>query len=132
VPRPTRDPPVLAYPALDALEAHDWPGNVRELENCLQRALVLSTGASIEPEHLAIEDERSSLVEPDPDLSYEESKNRAVREFQRRYVERALRRAEGNVTRAAEECGMTRAALQRILKSVGVDRKRFVKGLVQE
>jgi len=126
VPRASREAPVLSYAALDALEAHDWPGNVRELENCLQRALVLSGGDAIEPGHLDLEDQPSFLPR-DPNLPYEESKAIAVREFQRRFVERALRRAEGNVTHAAEECGLTRAALQRIIKSVGVDRRRYVR-----
>ncbi|MCG2578862.1 sigma-54 dependent transcriptional regulator [Dechloromonas sp. XY25] len=34
------------------LAAYDWPGNVRELENVIQRALILSTGRVINPEHL--------------------------------------------------------------------------------
>ncbi|MEK6757154.1 MAG: sigma-54 dependent transcriptional regulator [Bacteroidota bacterium] len=38
--------------ALDMLTQYNWPGNVRELENVLQRAILLSPTASIEPEHL--------------------------------------------------------------------------------
>ena len=33
---------------------HDWPGNVRELENAIERAVVLSRGATIMPEHLPL------------------------------------------------------------------------------
>jgi len=47
--------PELSDEAIEKLEAYAWPGNVRELENVLQRALVLSGGAVIEPEHLMIE-----------------------------------------------------------------------------
>ncbi|HEX6736370.1 MAG TPA: sigma-54 dependent transcriptional regulator [Azonexus sp.] len=46
-------PGVALSPAAEAaLTAHDWPGNVRELEHVIQRALILSTGSLIGPEHL--------------------------------------------------------------------------------
>jgi two-component system NtrC family response regulator len=38
--------------ALEYMMQYNWPGNVRELENILQRAILLSSSASIEPEHL--------------------------------------------------------------------------------
>jgi DNA-binding NtrC family response regulator len=44
----------LAAEALEALERYNWPGNVRELENVLERAVVLSSGARIEAEELAL------------------------------------------------------------------------------
>jgi two-component system response regulator FlrC len=47
--------PELSDEAIEKLEAYAWPGNVRELENVLQRALVHSGGAVIEPDHLMIE-----------------------------------------------------------------------------
>ena len=43
---------VSLTPAAEALLlAHQWPGNVRELENVIQRALILSTGPNVGPEH---------------------------------------------------------------------------------
>lgn len=46
-------PGVALSPAAEVLlVAHPWPGNVRELENVIQRALILSTGPLIAPEHL--------------------------------------------------------------------------------
>jgi two-component system, NtrC family, response regulator AtoC len=44
----------LAPEALDCLQQHDWPGNVRELENVIERAVVLSSGDTIQPEDLAL------------------------------------------------------------------------------
>jgi len=38
--------------ALDLLMQYDWPGNIRELENVLQRAILLSPTATIDPDHL--------------------------------------------------------------------------------
>jgi len=39
--------------AMRALESYDWPGNVRELENVIERALILSTGSTLNVEDLA-------------------------------------------------------------------------------
>ena len=39
----------IARDVLDRLTAYDWPGNVRELENVLERAIILSTGNTIQP-----------------------------------------------------------------------------------
>jgi len=121
-------PPTPTPEALEELQRHSWPGNVRELENCMQRALVLARGGVIGTEHLGLHEEIpawAAAVEGDQSLSYEEGKQRAVQEFQRRYIERALREANGNISRAARVCGLTRAALQRIMKSLGFDRKHF-------
>jgi len=107
------DRPPLSAAALAALMRHGWPGNVRELENCMQRALVLCRGPEILPEHLGLPGDEAAP------LSYEEEKQRAVREFQRRYIDRALAASGGNISEAARTCGLTRAALQRILRSLG-------------
>jgi NtrC-family two-component system response regulator AlgB len=39
-------------PALDALARYDWPGNIRELRNAVERGVILTSAAWIEPEHL--------------------------------------------------------------------------------
>lgn len=46
--------PLLSPEACDILGSHSWPGNVRELENVMQRALVLSDGTVIAPEHIML------------------------------------------------------------------------------
>jgi DNA-binding NtrC family response regulator len=122
-------PPTLTPAALEDLQRWRWPGNVRELENCIQRALVLARSGVIGPEHLGLVEEApewasGAEVEDEP-RKYDEAKQRAVEAFQRRYIERALRDTGGNVSQAARVCGLTRAALQRIMKSLGLDRERF-------
>ncbi len=42
----------LSQGILDLLLAYPWPGNVRELENCIERAVVLSHGDALSPDHL--------------------------------------------------------------------------------
>jgi DNA-binding NtrC family response regulator len=42
----------FAQETLDVLLAHSWPGNVRELRNSIERAVLLSGGSTVLPEHL--------------------------------------------------------------------------------
>ncbi len=95
------------------LAAQAWPGNVRELENAVQRALILATGDSIEPEHLQF-----SIVLPAAPAS----------------APRAMEEASATPIAAAEQ-GVTRMKdLERqhileTLAAVGGSRKKAVERL---
>ncbi len=47
----------ISQEAWEKLYSHNWPGNLRELRNTVQRAVVLSVGDTIRPEHLLIDTE---------------------------------------------------------------------------
>ena len=130
--------PEISDAALRALQEHPWPGNVRELENVIQRAMIVCCGPRILPFHLGIGvgEEQASELEaagvsagaPGPDLSdtsYTDAKRDALERFQREFVQRALENSAGNVSRAAATCGMTRAALQKIMRQLKIDRTDF-------
>ena len=104
------EPPVISKQAMDALLRHDWPGNVRELENTLTRALVLTTGDVIRPEHLAPPGGRATVDELSP-----------LREVERGHVERVLHATQGNKTRAAEILEISRPRLNRLLQRHGLE-----------
>ena len=139
---PGAAPPRFSPEALDALRSHRWPGNVRELGNAVHRAMVVVTGDRIEPHHLGIgavgeRTPSAGVSEPVLETSgvgvgveddYGAAKAHAVEHFQREFVQRALERSGGNVSQAAERCGMTRAALQRIMRQLGVDRAGYLDG----
>ena len=57
--------------------------------------------------------------------AYADAKRLALEAFQREFVERALARSGGNVSRAAASCGLTRVALQKIMRQLDIDRTRF-------
>ncbi|MCA8980790.1 MAG: sigma 54-interacting transcriptional regulator, partial [Planctomycetes bacterium] len=119
--------PELTPAAADALRAHSWPGNVRELENAINRAVIVALGGRILPHHLGLEDRswKDRREARDDELQYAEGKQLAIERFQREFVQRALELTHGNISQAAERCGMTRAALQRILRQHGIDRGDF-------
>jgi DNA-binding NtrC family response regulator len=120
--------PYLSIGAAEMLQRHRWPGNVRELENCIQRALILCRAESVDASHLNLDEESYPWAsESSAGLSYEEGKKRALANYQRKAVERALRSTQGNVSRAAESCGLSRAAFQRIMRSRGLDRQLFAR-----
>ncbi|MGE3855142.1 MAG: sigma 54-interacting transcriptional regulator, partial [Planctomycetota bacterium] len=133
--------------AIDAMLHHDWPGNVRELENCVQRAVILAGKQGvIRSEHLGLSpltDAFAAMMPPavatpaasdvgavveaaPPSDNYDEAKRSVIESFQRRFVERALARSAGNISRAAQECGLTRAAFKRIMRALGTSRDDFV------
>ena len=104
----------LTAAALRTMQRYPWPGNVRELENAVARAVVLSTGPAIGPEHLRLSsdhEEEPQVREASP-LSYHESMER-YRHF---LIEQALKRTHGNQTKAAEVLGLQRSYLARVLK----------------
>jgi two-component system response regulator HydG len=58
--KPEAIPTSISEEAVARLMEHDWPGNVRELENAVERAVVLSRGATIMPEHLPLAESPAS------------------------------------------------------------------------
>ncbi|MCR4316908.1 MAG: sigma-54 dependent transcriptional regulator [Planctomycetes bacterium] len=115
----------LSDEACHAMLDYPWLGNVRELENAIQRALMLCRGGIILPQHLGIEVEGFEAVAIDENLSYEEGKQKAVERFQRKFIIQTLEKVGGNVTQAAQAMGITRAGLQRIMRSLNVSAERF-------
>jgi two-component system NtrC family response regulator len=124
---PGMEPRRLSSRALRLLYAHDWPGNVRELQNVMERAALLAAGPEIGPADIVLDrlDDAFDATEVDGDLEaagldYESAKRGAVERFQRRYVERLLAETGGNISAAARQAGLTRAALHRILNRLGI------------
>jgi hypothetical protein len=61
----------------------------------------------------------------DPDLSHEEGKQQVLDSYRRRTVERALKAMAGSVSQATKMRNPSRAAFQRILRQLDIDRRRF-------
>ncbi|MCZ7555784.1 MAG: sigma-54 dependent transcriptional regulator [Bacteroidia bacterium] len=115
--------------AATALRQYSWPGNVRELENATQRAVILGRGADLLPHHFFLHGASAATATQrhTPAITYEEAKQRLLADFQRQFLENILGRTGGNISHAAEECGLTRAAIQKMMKRLNIDRSNFEK-----
>ena len=102
--RPAR-PPELTQEALELMKRYSWPGNVRELKNVIERAVLLSGGGPIRPEHLPLEKMRAIVMTRSPP--------RVVRgrEDEQDLLVQALERTAGNQTQAARILGISRRTL---------------------
>ncbi|MGF6757043.1 sigma 54-interacting transcriptional regulator [Paraburkholderia sp. GAS42] len=97
--------------AITAICNYTWPGNVRELFNCVRRAVVMAEGRFITAADLGLP--------VDPEGSPRTlSEIRA--EAERTAVQHALRRHGYNLSGAAEELGISRATLYRLMNAVGL------------
>jgi two-component system response regulator AtoC len=110
----------LSPEAVELLQAREWPGNVRELEHTLERALILSRGGRISPEHLALPSEAGVASDPFGGVPLEKGMHEAVAELERRLIERALAAAGDNRTRAAQILKISRRLLYDKLQEFGI------------
>ncbi len=111
----------FAPAALDELVAYEWPENVAELATVVREACQRATGPQVRtadlPDriHLAAHAVAHGKREPETiDL------DRFLADIERELIERALRQATGNKTRAAELLGVNRARLLRRLAQFGL------------
>ncbi|HEU4594414.1 MAG TPA: sigma 54-interacting transcriptional regulator [Pyrinomonadaceae bacterium] len=116
---------------LDLLMVCDWPGNVRQLCNEIQRIVARAEdGTVLTPEHLSPELKRTAAADPatshtslshlhssaasaaaDEALAQGLTLADAMAELERRMIAEALRKHNGNISRAARELGLTRRGL---------------------
>ncbi|HEY1554313.1 MAG TPA: sigma 54-interacting transcriptional regulator [Kofleriaceae bacterium] len=109
-----------------ALMAHDWPGNVRELRNVIERALALGTDPGMLVSPLGPDASSSKGVqlrdalEFEPELSFRDTKEKWNELFERRYLAWLIKRADGNISKAARDADMDRKYLHKLLRKYGI------------
>jgi DNA-binding NtrC family response regulator len=99
--------------ALQIMLQYPWPGNVRELDHTIERAVLMARGDLIESADLGLHAQRSTTTTNSlDDMSLE-----AVEAI---LIRKALARAGGNVSQAAEALGLSRGALYRRIEKYGL------------
>jgi putative PEP-CTERM system response regulator len=118
----------LSPAALEALQQYAWPGNVRELQNCIERAVILADGDTLQPRHLHLSfADPPAPADTDPWLqidlsgSLSDAVRRIAAEVERRKLVDALQEAGGNKPRASEILQVSYKTLLAKLKEHRVD-----------
>jgi len=109
--------------ATSCLQSYDWPGNVRELQNVVERAAVLSQGASIDMEFLPTEmTQRTSLRSPSPAPTLPGSLelNPALETLEEAMIRAALVQTVDNKSKAARLLDISERSLWYKLKKYGM------------
>jgi DNA-binding NtrC family response regulator len=109
-----REQKMISEPVRRALRAYDWPGNVRELRNVIERVIVLSARPMIELEDLPCE------FWTDPDNTWERSLSKLA-SSEKRLLEEALQKWQGNVSAAARELGISRGTMRYRVQKYSID-----------
>jgi two-component system NtrC family response regulator len=102
--------------ARETMQAYSWPGNVRELSNRIGRAVVMAEGTHITAADLDI----PSQVAPPDDGSISLKVNQ--QRIETDLIMKAFSLSQGNLSRAAQELGISRSTLYRRLRQYGMER----------
>ncbi len=112
--------------AMQLLINHPWKGNIRELENCIERAVILCEGKSIQPLHLGLEvyDYKTAAEEgaETPEGTLQEVSRTAMREAEIKAIKKALAKTGGNKWRAAEILKVSYKTLLTKIKDYGIEK----------
>jgi Nif-specific regulatory protein len=119
--RMVKDVRRISTPAINMMVAYHWPGNVRELENCIERAVLLSTDGVIHGHHLPPTLQTSDASDTVGTGTLQER----VAVFERDILVDALKRSGGNIAAAAKDLGTTPRILGYKTKQLGLDYRRF-------
>jgi len=111
----------ISSPAIDLLMTYHWPGNVRELENCIERAVILSTDSVIHAYHLPPSLQSADSTGTGPTAGLDANLARLEREL----LVEALKMARGNAAQAARMLGISERRMGLALSRHGLDWKEF-------
>ena len=99
--------------ALEVMMQYAWPGNVRELDHCIERAVLMARTDKVDIGDLNLTTPRAASAQNSlDDMSLEAVESILIR--------KALARAQGNVSQAAEALGLSRGALYRRMEKYAI------------
>ena len=127
--RPGEAPKQLSPDAMEILMNYSWPGNIRQLENTIERACITTRGPIIHTQNLPPE----ILYPPAPAFPFEITLDRPLPELVREivgtveqeYIRKALLKTQGNVSRGARVCGLSRRCMTAKMAEYKLDKAVF-------
>ncbi|MEZ5004508.1 MAG: sigma-54 dependent transcriptional regulator [Chitinophagales bacterium] len=90
------------------LMSHSWPGNIREMQHIMERGVIMSNGAEIRQSDFNL-----SVQETPNAINIDDKDNLNLQEIEIMLIQKAIAKHQGNISKAAKELGLTRAALYR-------------------
>jgi len=111
----------ISTTAINMMAAYHWPGNVRELENCIERAVLLSTQGVIYAHHLPPTLQTSDASDTVGTGSLKER----VDLFEHDLIVDALKRCNGSLAATARDLGSTARIIRYKVRELGIDYKRY-------
>ncbi len=107
-------PDAIESRALQLLMKYSWPGNVRELENVIERSLIMAGNEVIRVENLPPHIRGEAEMPIAQDLNDDDLL--PIDEMERRMIQKALTKSDGNKTKAAQMLGITRRQLYSMME----------------
>ena len=96
--------------AVKLLAKYHWPGNVREFQHAVERAVILSDGDQLDAKDFQFPNQYNKPKDAITNLS----------EVERQTIAEALRKNNGNMSKAAKELGLGRTTLYRKIEKYGL------------
>jgi two-component system response regulator HydG len=96
----------LPSDTIKKLQAYHWPGNIRELEHAIERAIILSESATLRSSDFVFTPTESPGIGDSNEATN-------LDQAEKKIIEKILKKNSGNLSRAARELGISRAALYR-------------------
>jgi len=103
----------ISESTLQKLQEYRWPGNVRELQHSVERAVILSDSSELEPSDFM-------LIKQDDSGEEMHIEDYNLEEVEKMVLRKAMKKHAGNISKAADELGLTRASLYRRLEKYGL------------
>ncbi len=108
---------VLSEKSLNLLKTYHWPGNIRELENVIERLVVISSTQEIAP---ALTAQQLGYTGDETEIVLSETLEKALQDFERNLIIKALKEADGVKNRAAKILGVRTSTLYYKLQKFGL------------
>lgn len=105
----------ISQEAIQKLKKYNWPGNIRELQHAIERAIIMTDHDKLEPEDFMFLMPGGQSSQPDVTAD-----NLNLDEVEKAIIQKAINIHDGNISKAAEELGLTRASLYRRLEKHGL------------
>ncbi len=98
---------------LKKLASYDWPGNVRELRHIVERSVIMCESNEINASDIVLGQSKA-------EKGLDQLENLTIEALEERLIRMALKKHNGNITKASVELGLTRTSLYRRLEKYGI------------